>query len=64
MEGTPCHPSPPNSFQPGVFAGDVHEVGGGAHPSEVDGDDHNSSLLTIGTTGPPGRGATPAASEL
>ena len=64
MEGTRCHPLPPNSFQPGVSAGDCYQVSGGAHPSEVDGADHNSSLLTIGTTVPPGRGATPAASEL
>ena len=61
MEGTRCHPLPPNSFQLGVFAGDCYEVDGGAHPSEVDGANHNSSLLT---TVPPGRGATPAASEL
>ena len=64
VEGTRCHPLPPNSFQLGVFAGDCYQVSGGAHPSEVDDDDHNSSLLTIGTTVPPGRGATPAASEL
>ena len=64
VEGTRCRPFPPNSFQLGVFAGDCYEVSSGAHPSEVDDDDHNSSLLTIGTTVPPGRGATPAASEL
>ena len=55
-------PVPGANAQLRRFCADLGRLlSGGAHPSEVDGANHNSSLLT---TVPPGRGATPATSEL